>query len=176
MKKNILQLTGSILICELAGIIGSVFTFSAIPTWYATLNKPSFSPPSWVFGPAWTTLYALMGVALFLVWKSAGHGKGENNASARSSKNTVDLRNHKKRAITVFFIQLLLNASWSPVFFGLRSPSLAFAIIILLWLSIVLTMIKFRKISKAAFWLLVPYILWVSFASVLNFSIWQLNS
>ena len=152
-----MRLITAIVICELAGIIGSIFTISAIPTWYTTLTKPALNPPSYVFGPVWTTLYALMGIAAFLVWK-----------------NGWDRRDVRK-ALYVFGIQLILNASWSIVFFGLHSPLSALVNIALMWLAIVWTMILFYKISKPAMWLLVPYILWVSFASYLNYSLWMLN-
>ncbi|MEN9649444.1 MAG: hypothetical protein RL094_411 [Candidatus Parcubacteria bacterium] len=154
---SILKLVGAIIICELAGLIGSVFSISAIPTWYATLTKPTLNPPSWVFGPVWTTLYALMGIALFLVWK-----KGFDRYDVR-------------KAISIFSLQLVLNAAWSIVFFGLQSPGWALVNIVAMWLAIVWTMTLFYKISKPAMWLLLPYILWVSFASYLNYSIWILN-
>lgn len=147
----------SIIVCELAGIIGSIFTISAIPTWYATLVKPALNPPSWIFGPVWTTLYALMGIAAFLIWKQGWE------------------RQDVKKALSVFGIQLILNASWSIVFFGLQSPAWAFVNIVAMWFAIVLTMILFYKISKPAMWLLLPYILWVSFAGYLNLAIWILN-
>ncbi len=147
----------SIVISELAGIIGTFFTISAIPTWYVTLAKPALNPPSWIFGPVWTTLYALMGIAAFLVWK-----KGWDRADVR-------------KALSVFGLQLVLNAVWSIIFFGLHSPFWALVDITLMWLTIVWTMTLFYKISKPALWLLVPYILWVSFAAYLNYSIWMLN-
>ena len=147
----------AIVICELAGIVGAIFTTEAIPTWYATLIKPALNPPSWVFGPVWTTLYALMGIAAFFVWKHGWERK--------------DVR----KALSLFGIQLILNAVWSIVFFGLHSPFWALVNIAALWLAIVWTMILFYKISKPAMWLLVPYILWVSFAAYLNYSIWVLN-
>lgn len=152
-----LKLILAIIICELAGIIGSIFTTSAIPTWYTTLAKPVLNPPSWVFGPVWTTLYLLMGIAVFLIWK-----KGLD-------------RKDVQKAIYIFGTQLVLNTIWSIIFFGLQSPLWAFVDIILLWLTILWTMITFYKISKPAMWLLLPYILWVSFASYLNFMIWILN-
>lgn len=142
-------------VSEFAGIIGSVFTIPAIPTWYATLNKPALNPPAWLFGPVWVTLYFLIGVSLWLVWKS--------DSSA------------KKRAIWLFAVQLVLNAIWSPIFFGTHSLGNALAVIVLLWAAIALTIIIFKKISKTAAWLLVPYIFWVSFAVYLNFAIWVLN-
>jgi len=156
-KSNLFKLVIAVAISELAGIIGSFFTISAIPTWYAVLVKPALNPPSWVFGPAWTMLYALMGVAVFLVWKAGWKRKEVRNA------------------LGVFGIQLFLNAIWSIIFFGLRSPGWALADIAALWLAIVWTIIVFYKISKPAAYLLIPYILWVSFASYLNYAIWTLN-
>ncbi len=152
---NTLKLVISVAVCEFAGIAGSFFTVSSIPTWYAALNKPALNPPAWLFGPVWVTLYALLGVSLWLVWKS-------------NSKT-------KSRAIWLFAIQLALNAIWTPIFFGAHSTGNALAIIILLWAAIVLTILVFKKISKTAAWLLVPYIAWVSFAVYLNFAIWRLN-
>lgn len=154
--KNILKLIVAIAVSELAGIIGSIFTAPSIPTWYATLAKPSFNPPSWVFAPVWTTLFALMGIAAYLVWR-----KGLD-------------RRDVKIALGIFLGQLILNTLWSFIFFGQHNPGRAFAEIIFLWLAILATIIAFAKISKPAAWLLFPYILWVSFAGFLNFSIWQL--
>lgn len=153
--KNLTLLILAILICEGAGILGSIFTVSSIPTWYATLVKPSFSPPNWIFGPVWTILYVLMGISLYLVW--------------------VSKTKSKQYAVRLFFIQLVLNAIWSIIFFGLKSPGLAFLEIIALWITIVLTIKAFRKISTPASYLLYPYVAWASFASILNFSIWILN-
>jgi tryptophan-rich sensory protein len=152
---NFLKLIICVVVCELAGIIGSFFTISAIPVWYATLQKPFLNPPGWVFGPVWTTLYLLMGISLWLIWKS-------------DSKE-------KKKAIWLFLLQLVLNAIWSPLFFGARSIGEALAVIVLLWAAIVLTILVFTKISKVAAYLLIPYILWVSFATYLNFALWVLN-
>lgn len=151
---NIIKLIISIIICQLAGFIGSLFTSPSIPTWYAALNKPSFNPPNWLFAPVWTALYLLIGIALYLVWIN---------------------KKRNKSAITFFTIQLMLNSLWSLLFFGLKNPFLAFIEIIILWSFILLTMISFYKISKPASYLLIPYILWVSFAALLNFSIWLLN-
>lgn len=158
MKLNsFLKLIIAIAVSELAGIIGTFFTVSAIPDWYITLAKPALNPPSWIFGPVWTTLYALMGSAAFLIWK-----KGWDRKDVR-------------KALAIFGLQLVLNAVWSIIFFGLHSPFWALVDIALMWVSIVWTMVLFYKISKAAMWLLVPYILWVSFAIYLNYSIWSLN-
>ncbi len=161
---NFFKLVIAIVVSELAGVIGSMFTISAIPNWYSTLAKPALNPPSWVFGPAWTTLYALMGVALFLIWKQ--HSNILEN---------VRMLRIWRIGIVVFFIQLFLNALWSIIFFGLHSPGWALIDIAALWLAIVWATAVFYKISKPAAYLLVPYILWVSFASYLNYSIWVLN-
>jgi len=153
--KNIKKLISSILICQLAGIIGSIFTASSISDWYIYLNKPSFNPPSFVFAPVWTLIYILMGIAVYLIWTS-----------------------DKRRSIlplVIFDIQLILNVLWSILFFGFRNPFIAFIDIILLWIFIVLTIWQFAKVEKKAAYLLIPYILWVSFAVVLNYWIWQLN-
>lgn len=159
MPINIPKLVFYIGICLGAGFLGSFFTVSAIPTWYATLNKPSFSPPNWVFGPVWTILYVLMGISLYLVWQ-----KRNPSTSVRT-----------KGAPTVFWIQLFLNAAWSIIFFGMKNPILALVDIIALWVTIVLTIKSFNRINKLAGSLLIPYLLWVSFATLLNLSIVLLN-
>ncbi len=151
------SLLAFVLISELAGIIGSLFTMSAIPTWYAGLVKPALNPPGWVFGPVWTLLYLLMGVAAWLVWRE-GWGKIE-----------------VKVALGFFALQLILNAAWSLIFFGGHNPAVALLEILALWLAILGTIIAFARVSKPAAWLLVPYLLWVSFATYLNFAIWLLN-
>jgi len=156
---NFLKLVIAVVACEVAGIIGSVFTMPSIPTWYAGLAKPALNPPAWVFGPVWTILFALMGISLFLIWKSI--------SSVTQKERRV--------GIILFFVQLALNMLWSIIFFGLHNPGVAFVDIILLWLAILATIITFAKISKLAAWLLVPYILWVSFAAYLNFALWILN-
>jgi benzodiazapine receptor len=158
------RLAISIIICEGAGLIGSVFTFSQIPTWYATLNQPSFNPPSWLFGPVWTTLYLLMGVALYLVWPF----DSAQEKSAAASRN-------KRQAMVLFGIQLVLNSLWSIIFFGLHNISAALAEIVVLWIFILLTTVEFHKINRWAGWLLVPYLLWSSFATFLTYSYWILN-
>lgn len=161
--RNLIHLTAAIAVSELAGIIGAVFTAPSIPTWYAELVKPALNPPAWVFGPVWTTLYALMGISLFLIWSSYA------KASEGLEKTEIT------RASWVFFIQLALNTLWSIFFFRLQSPALALLDVILLWLAILATMILFYRISKTASSLLLPYLLWVSFAGYLNYSIWMLN-
>ena len=161
---NFLKLVVAIVVSELAGGIGSVFTISAIPTWYAGLAKPALNPPAWVFGPAWTTLYALMGISLFLVWR--------RHSLIRANSRMVRIW---RWAIFFFFLQLMLNTLWSIIFFGLHSPGWALVDIVALWVAIAWTMAVFYRISKPAVYLFVPYILWVSFASYLNYSIWMLN-
>lgn len=155
--KNVIKIIISICAVEIAGIIGSIFTIPAINTWYKTLVLPEFAPPNWIFGPVWTTLFALMGISTYLIWK-----KGLDKKEIR-------------KAIYIFIFQLILNVLWSIIFFGLNSPFNALIEIISLWLAILATMIAYYRISKLAMWLLLPYILWVSFAGYLNYSIWILN-
>lgn len=155
--KDIIKLLISIVVCQAAGFIGSIFTTPNIPTWYATLRKPSFTPPNWLFAPVWTTLFLLMGISAYLVWRY-----GLSNSRVRI-------------ALLIFIVQLIVNILWSLVFFGLKSPLAGFFVIIALWLLILLTIIHFSNISITAGILLIPYILWVSFASVLNFMLWRLN-
>ncbi len=170
----------SIIISELAGVIGALFTTPAIPTWYATLTKGPLNPPSWLFGPVWTTLYFLMGVSLYLVWS---HKWRIVNPLLSNKKRTWNRwseqlwrgKLQRLNIIGVFSIQYLLNILWSIVFFSWHEPMLAFFTIIALWVSILYTMINFYRVSKTAAWILLPYLLWVSFASYLNFTIWLLN-
>lgn len=157
MIKDVISLIVAVILSLSAGAIGSIFTFNSIQDWYQFLEKPVLNPPNWVFGPVWTLLYILMGVALFLIWKKGWKDK------------------KVKIAINIFFIQLVLNALWSILFFGLQNPLLAFIEIVVLWISIVITMEKFYQISKPAMELLIPYLLWVSFAGYLNAFIWLLN-
>ncbi len=177
---KISKLIIALVISELAGIIGAIFTAPAIATWYATLAKPTLNPPSWVFGPVWTILYALIGISLFLAWKndwrvvnvlSVGSGKAWNKLSQRLW--TGDLQ--KVNVIALFWVQWALNVAWSILFFGFHAPGAALFEIVVLWISIVYVMINFWRVSKAAAWLLVPYVLWVTFAGYLNFSIWYLS-
>lgn len=154
---SVAKLLIAILVSESAGMIGSIFSISSIPTWYATLAKPSLNPPAWVFGPVWTSLYALMGIAAYLVWK-----KGLQHREV-------------KTALGLFLVQLALNALWSIIFFGLQNPGAAFIEILFLWIAILSTIIMFSKTSKSAALLLLPYILWVSFAIYLNYMIYVLN-
>lgn len=153
-----IKLIISIAICLLAGVLGSVFTIPAIPTWYAALIKPSFAPPNWVFFPVWTALFILMGISLFLIWR-------------------MDMQDQLvKKALFLFASQLILNVLWSAAFFGLKSPLAGLIDISILWILILFTILNFMKLSRASGILLIPYLLWVSFAAILNFAIWRLNS
>ncbi|MGE5654384.1 MAG: TspO/MBR family protein [Bacillota bacterium] len=154
---SIVRLIASLAITLGAAVLGGLATASSVNTWYQSLVKPSFNPPAWVFGPVWTVLYILMGIALYLVWNQVSKGKAG------------------REALLVFAVQLILNVLWSFAFFGLQSPLAGLIVIILLWLSIIATIRSFYEVSPTAAYLLVPYILWVSFAAVLNFSIWWLN-
>jgi len=155
--RDVIKLVISLVACQCAGLIGSIFTTPAIPTWYAALDKPAFTPPNWLFAPAWVTLYLLMGIAAFLVWR-----KGLSKEGVKS-------------AVVIFLVQLVINALWSVVFFGLKSPIAGVVVIVVLWATILFTILKFFRLSVAAGSLLIPYILWVSFATALNVAIWMLN-
>lgn len=157
-RVNLFKLLVSVLLCQFAGAVGSIFTASSLENWYMLLEKPAFTPSSQVFFPAWVILYTLMGVSFYLIWEE---GLQEQKV---------------KIGLFVFGIQLGLNVLWSFIFFGLKSPYYAFIEIILLWLAIFLTILKFREISKMASYLLLPYITWVSFAALLNYYLWILNS
>ena len=147
----------SLLLPQLAGGLGAFLMGNSVSTWYQTLEKPFFNPPSWVFGPVWVTLYLLMGISAYLIWKRTRENKAAKNA------------------MNIYWAHLLLNASWTPIFFGLHNIALAFFAIVALWILILILIIKFFKISKTASYLLMPYILWVSVATALNASIWYLN-
>ncbi|MDQ1261374.1 MAG: translocator protein [Euryarchaeota archaeon] len=146
-----------IAICQLAGVIGSLFTASSVTTWYTTLDKPWFTPPGSLISAVWIILFALMGLSLFLIWQ-----KGISSTNS-------------KIALGVFASQLLVNILWSYAFFGLQSPLAAVIVIVLLWLLILQCIIRFWYIRKEAAMLLVPYILWVSFAAYLNYALWRIN-
>lgn len=147
----------SLIITIAIGVVASLFTTPQIPGWYASLQKPVFNPPNWLFAPVWTTLYIMIAIAAYLVWK-----KRDNSITYHKAKQ-------------IYFGQLFLNFSWSIVFFGLHQIFIALMIIVLLWISIIVNMLAFNRFSKVACWLLLPYLLWVSFASLLNFSIYMLN-
>jgi benzodiazapine receptor len=154
---DIVKLVVSIVACEGAGGIGAIFTTPAIPTWYKSLKKPSFTPPNSAFGPVWITLYLLMGIAVFLVWREG------------LSQEGVII------AFIVFWVQLILNILWSVIFFGLRSLFGGMVVILLLWIAILVNIILFFGVSPIAGGLLIPYIIWVSIAANLNIQIWRLN-
>ncbi len=150
-------LVGCIVLCQLSGVLGALTTDTGSSSWYVALAKPPFNPPSWLFGVVWPLLYLLMGIALWLVWRQG----------AQHSQVST--------ALALFFAQLVLNAAWSPIFFGLHSITVALFVIVVLFGLILATIRAFYPLSRAAAWLLVPYSLWVAFATVLNASILWLN-
>ena len=150
------SLAVSIALVAAVAAAGSLFTADAVPSWYADLARPSWAPPNWLFGPVWTALYLMMAAAAWLVYLKGGLAPN-------------------RAALGLYGLQLALNAIWTPLFFGLRMPGVAFAEIILMWLAILATMLLFFRIRKAGGWLLLPYLCWVTFASFLNFAIWRLN-
>jgi len=177
---NLIKLLSSIIICEVAGVLGSVFTMPKIGTWYKTLNKPSFNPPNWIFGPVWTKLFLLMGISLYLVWIKNWEPKNKIFSSEKKvwnkwSQNFFEGKWEKLNIILIFAIQLVLNILWSVIFFGMQSPGAAFFVLLMLWFAIIYTIINFYRVSKTSAYLLLPYILWVSFAGILNCFLWILN-
>lgn len=156
-NKNFLKLIIALIVPQLFAIIGSLFTQTGVNSWYSLIEKPAFNPPNWVFGPVWTLLYILMGVSAFLIWR-----RGLEKKEVRF-------------ALMIFIFQLTLNLFWSFIFFGLQNPGIALTEIISLWFAILATILAFYQINKVAAFLLIPYILWVSFAAFLNYSIWNLN-
>lgn len=154
--RSLLQLLLCILLCEGAGIFGSIFTITKIPTWYEGLTRPGIAPPNWVFGPVWTTLYFLMGISLYIVLQERG-------------------RVQTGYAIGIFSVQLILNASWSYFFFGLESTFLGFVSILLVLAAVILTVSAFFRVSRRAALLLIPYLCWVSFATLVAYQLWMLN-
>ena len=153
VSRQTLALAGWLVLC-FAAATSAVFV--SVDGWYVTLNKPSWNPPSWLFGPVWTLLYIMMAIAAWLVWRKGGWAL-------------------QRWPLSLFVIQWLLNAIWTPLFFGMHLIGLALVDIVLLWIAIVATLAAFWRVSKPAAWLLVPYLMWVSFATALNFAIWQLN-
>lgn len=152
MIKSWPKLIFSIFIAQFAGLVGTIFTFNAISTWYATLTRPAFAPPNWVFGPVWTILYTLIGISLYKIW----------------------IKN-KKDSLKLFFFHLFLNAIWSPIFFGLHDLALAFLVIVIMDITLIFVIKNFYKLNRIAGLILIPYLLWIGFATILNFSFWQLN-
>ena len=157
MRKVLPKIIIAVAICLCIGFFSGFATQSSIDTWYAALNKPFFNPPNWIFAPVWTILYILMGIAAGIVWSKGFYHKWV------------------KTAMYHFLFQLLLNGLWSIVFFGFKSPGLALLVIIALLILLILTIKWFKIVSKTASYLLIPYLIWVLFATLLNFSIWQLN-
>jgi len=157
LNKKLTYIAISVSVCLVIGFLSSFATQSSVNDWFVTLNKPSFNPPNWIFAPVWTVLYTMMGLAAGLVWSKGFHHLWV------------------KTALYHFGFQLLLNASWSIVFFGLKEPFWALVVIITLLILLILTMRWFRVVSKVAAWLLVPYFLWICFATALNYKIWELN-
>ncbi|MGB3006227.1 MAG: TspO/MBR family protein [Chitinophagaceae bacterium] len=154
---NILKLIISLAIPLAIGATSGFFTVSGVESWFQTINKPTWNPPNWIFGPVWTTLYVMMGIAFFIIWKS-------------------EIRSElKKSAIVLFAVQLVLNFFWSFIFFNQHEIGWALVEIIVMWFFILFSIFAFGNISKTAAWLMVPYISWVSFATILNYTIWQLN-
>jgi tryptophan-rich sensory protein len=154
---NALKLIIALVACQLAGVIGSVFTTRSIDTWYRTLIRPSYAPPNGVFAPVWISLYVLMGIAAFIVWRRGLQYPGV------------------REGLLAFLMQLVLNACWSIAFFGLRSPLAGLVVIIVLWIEILITIIYFFRVSRNSGLLMLPYIAWVSFAAVLNYGFFALN-
>lgn len=148
---------GAVVLCEVVGLVAAWATQTSVTTWYPTLTKPGFTPPNWLFGPVWTILYAMMGIAAVLVW-----WRRSEDATSRS-------------ALLLFVAQLVLNAAWSFAFFGARSPTLGLVVIVALWGVLAWTTERFFRVRTAAGWLLVPYLLWVTYAGALNLGIWMLN-
>lgn len=156
-SKNFFKLIVSLAVPLLVGVMGSFFTMPSITNWYASLAKPALNPPNWVFGPVWTLLFILMGVSAYLVWR-----KGLKNKAVQLT-------------LAIFIFQLFLNSFWSLLFFGIHSPGVAFTEILSLWFAIMALILASFQVSRLASYLLIPYILWVSFASYLNYAIWQLT-
>jgi len=157
IPRNAIGLAVSVLICFGAAWLGSLFTTPSIGGWYAILRKPAWTPPNWLFGPVWTALYLSMGVAAWLVWRRMGVSGA-------------------KFALTLFALQLILNVCWPAIFFSMHRLGFAFAEIVFLWLMILATLFSFWPVSRAAGWLLTPYLLWVAFAAALNYATWRLNT
>lgn len=154
---NYKRLGISLILPQLAGVFGSLFTASAVTTWYIGLDKPIFNPPNWIFGPVWVVLYLLMGISVYLVWQK------------------IETKERARDAFFLFWVHLFINAIWSMVFFGLQDIALALVVIMIIWMLILILIQQFFLVDKRASLLLIPYLLWVTFATVLNFSLWRLN-
>ena len=154
--RDLLALALFVGVCLAIGGLGGAVTASSVTEWYPTLNKPSFNPPNWVFGPVWTTLYVMMGIAAWRVWRAAD-------------------RDTARGPLALFALQLAVNLGWSIAFFGLRDPGLAVVVILVLDLLVLATALMFRRIDGLAALLLVPYLAWIAFATILNIAVWRLN-
>lgn len=179
-KKKAIRLIISLLICQGAGIIGSIFTAQAITSWYVKLAKPGFNPPDWVFAPVWIILFLLMGISLYLVWEKKWAVQPLSSDSKEKYWNPISKKMwqgswKEENAIIIFFLQLGLNVLWPVLFFKLKAPDIAFVEILMLWLAILYTIVNFHRISKFSAYLLLPYFIWVSFAAILNLFILILN-
>lgn len=170
-SNKIIKLAACIIVCEFAGILGSVFTSPSIGKWYTTLQKPFFNPPNWIFAPVWTLIFLMMGIAFYIVWEKGWQVKNKILVYPKFLSNFSG----KKKTISIFFIQLFLNVFWSFLFFGWHNIGFAFIELLILWVAILLTIVSFYRISKKAAYLLYPYLAWVTFAGVLNFSLWVIN-
>ena len=175
-----IKLLVSVIICELAGFIGAIFTTPQIDSWYKGLNKPNFNPPSWIFGPVWTVLFILMGISLYLVWEKKWEPKNKIKSDKIKPWNKISQKFlsgswRKVNIVIIFVTQLVLNVLWSIIFFTMHSPAVAFFELLMLWFAIIFTIVNFYRVSKIAALLLLPYILWVSFAGILNCFIWIIN-
>lgn len=157
LNNSWLVLVGAVALNFVVAAAGAAATAQSVRSWYPTLTKPAWNPPAWLFGPVWTILYAVMGIAAWLVWRRVGFNGG-------------------KVALTLYAVQLALNAAWSPLFFGLRNPLAGLVDIVFLWVAIVVTTILFWRLTPLAGWLFMPYLLWVTFATALNFTLWRLNT
>lgn len=155
--KDWVKLVISLALPQIAGLVAAYFTITGVGSWYQTIQKPDWNPPNWLFAPVWTTLYVMMGIAFYLVWRS-----------------NVDTKT-KRPALIFWMAQLVLNFFWSIIFFYTHQIGYALVEIIMLWILILVTIFRFALIIKAAAWLMVPYISWVSFAGILNYTIWMLN-
>ncbi|MFB6296077.1 MAG: TspO/MBR family protein [Halobacteriales archaeon] len=162
-ERPIVALVVAVIACEVVGASGAVFTAQGLESWYVTLARPDLAPPNWVFGPVWTTLFALLGVAVWLVWRRA------SGPAAASQVGQV------RTALGVFAVHFAFNVAWSAVFFGARSIAGGLAVIAVLWVLIVATIRAFDRVDRRAALLLVPYLAWVSFAAYLNYRFWALN-
>lgn len=160
--RQIIQLILAILIAQSAGIVGSFFTVTSLDSWYSTLDKPSFNPPNWVFGPVWIVLYTLIGITLYILWQWKKEKKGKQ-------------KQYVSTTVNILYANLILNALWSYAFFGLQSPLYGIIVIVLVWATAAFVLIRIARLNNVYGFLILPYFLWVSYATVLNFAIWTTN-